>query len=296
MIHYLIQTTSAHPDLLKAVPPPGLLSPGEATRCAELRFERRRRDWLLGRWTAKHLMQGYLARETGESWALVDLLIVNAADGAPEVEMHNAQCTMRNGSAQPALVLLGYASHSLQAIRLETVPVCSTDAELGNSPLATRTSQLAIRHSLSISHSRDTSLCAVMDGSGGTVGADLEWIEAREPGFVAQFFTPEEMALVAGCDPEGRDALVTAIWCGKEAVLKALRMGLRADTRSVSVTPRLEVAQKQPDHPSSPPGWLPMDVKVSQELVDSTVSSFSKFEGWWQVYEGFVLALAVKRT
>jgi len=135
-----------------------------------------------------------------------------------------------------------------------------------------------------------------MDGAAGTVGADLEWIEAREPGFVAQFFTPEEMGQVAGCGAEMRDTLVTAIWSGKEAVLKALRMGLRADTRSVTVVPRLALAEIQPDRPSSPPRWLRMDVQGSKELVDPTTSSFSKFEGWWQVYEGFVLTLAVNRT
>jgi len=278
---------------LDAVPPPRLLSAAETARCAELRFERRRRDWLLGRWTAKHLVQAYLAGVAGESCGLVDLLIVAAADGAPEVEMHNAQWTMHNDSSQPALV----------SVRPETAPVYSTDAGL----------------SLSISHSRDTSMCAVMDADAGVVGADLEWIEHREPGFVAQFFTPDEMALVEACGPDFRDTLITAIWSGKEAVLKALRMGLRADTRSVSVVPRPEVAisppltpqpwgelartspsiggrgaEYQPDPSSPPPRWLRMDVQVSQELVDPTASSFSKFEGWWQVYEGFVLAIVTR--
>ena len=77
---------------------------------------------------------------------------------------------------------------------------------------------------------------------------------------------------------------------------EAARCGaLRADTRWVSVVPRPEVAEMQAGRSSSPPRWLRMDVQVSQELVDQTASNFSKFEGWWQVYEGFVLAIVTRR-
>ena len=58
------------------------LSEREQALLATLRFEKRRRDWRLGRWTAKELLRrlpGF-----GECPA-ADLEIIAAADGAPEV-------------------------------------------------------------------------------------------------------------------------------------------------------------------------------------------------------------------
>ena len=53
----------------------------------------------------------------------------------------------------------------------------------------------------------------------GTVGVDLEVVEPRTAGFVADYFTPAERALVAG-QPEARhDELANLIWSAKEAAL-----------------------------------------------------------------------------
>lgn len=71
----------------------------------------------------------------------------------------------------------------------------------------------------------------------GRVGVDLEIAEPRSGGFVRDFLTPAEQDLVgAQGAPAERDAMANLIWSAKEAALKVLRTGLRADTRTVEVS------------------------------------------------------------
>jgi len=76
--HYLAQEKG---DL-----PTGLdwLSPRERATVAGLRFPARRRDWLLGRWTAKRAVAARSSRH-GEMMPLALVEIAAAADGSPEV-------------------------------------------------------------------------------------------------------------------------------------------------------------------------------------------------------------------
>ncbi len=70
----------------------------------------------------------------------------------------------------------------------------------------------------------------------GAVGCDLEIVEPRSAGFVRDFLTPAEQAVVAAWPgPDGWDAAANLIWSAKESALKVLRTGLRADTRTVEV-------------------------------------------------------------
>ncbi len=87
---------------------------------------------------------------------------------------------------------------------------------------------------LSLSHSHDRALC-VVTAAGAVLGCDLERIEPRSQPFVASFFTRAERAALTAIGPVDRDLLVNLIWSAKESALKALRHGLRADTRSVEV-------------------------------------------------------------
>lgn len=91
----------------------------------------------------------------------------------------------------------------------------------------------------------DRAGCAVAvigaSGSGaGALGIDLEVVEPRSEGFVTDFLTRAEQDWVRGpaaADPGlGRDAAANLVWSAKEAALKVLRLGLRADTRSVEIT------------------------------------------------------------
>jgi 4'-phosphopantetheinyl transferase len=83
MIHWLIQSSSDHPDLARGVAPAGLLSDVEEARLAALKIDKRRRDWLLGRWTAKRLIQTYLEQRTGLCLPLTALVIEPDPNGAP---------------------------------------------------------------------------------------------------------------------------------------------------------------------------------------------------------------------
>ncbi|MCB0044826.1 MAG: 4'-phosphopantetheinyl transferase superfamily protein [Caldilineaceae bacterium] len=86
MIHWLVQTANENPDIARGAPPPDLLSEREAAQLATLRVIKRRRDWLLGRWTAKALLQQALAEKR---LSLTQILIDNDADGAPFASIEN---------------------------------------------------------------------------------------------------------------------------------------------------------------------------------------------------------------
>jgi 4'-phosphopantetheinyl transferase len=79
----------------------------------------------------------------------------------------------------------------------------------------------------------------------GALGVDLEVVEPRSDGFLTDFLTAAEQDWVrgrpGGSDPLARDAAANLIWSAKEAALKVLRLGLRADTRSVEVTVESDV-------------------------------------------------------
>ncbi|HYN65849.1 MAG TPA: 4'-phosphopantetheinyl transferase superfamily protein [Ornithinibacter sp.] len=77
-------------------------------------------------------------------------------------------------------------------------------------------------------------------GEPAALGIDLEVVEPRSDEFVTDFLTRAEQDWVRGpaaADPRlGQDAAANLVWSAKEAALKVLRVGLRADTRSVEIT------------------------------------------------------------
>lgn len=87
--------------------------------------------------------------------------------------------------------------------------------------------------SLSISHRAQVALCATAP-PGEALGCDLELVEPRSDAFLADYFTPAEQALVARSSD--RFGMLALLWSAKESALKALRTGLRLDTRSVAVS------------------------------------------------------------
>jgi 4'-phosphopantetheinyl transferase len=82
-IYCLLQSAGTHPGLAEGIPPAGLLSPQELARCDGLKVSKRRRDWLLGRWTAKQLLRAYLAATAGQIPSLDQIEILAEEDGAP---------------------------------------------------------------------------------------------------------------------------------------------------------------------------------------------------------------------
>jgi 4'-phosphopantetheinyl transferase len=189
------------------------LSAGDLVRLNAMRFEKRRADWRLGRWTAKCAVAACLDLPA-HLQALAEIEIRPASSGAPEVFL----------SGKPAGV------------------------------------------TVSLSHRDGTAICAIADSgsadSGTALGCDLEVVEPRSDAFVADYFTTEEQLLVTQSPIAERSQLIALLWSGKESALKALRMGLRLDTRSVSVNPSYNSHD-----------WHPLHVTFDEQV----------FHGWWQL-------------
>ena len=146
-----------------------------------MRFEKRRADWRLGRWTAKLAVSAY----------------------------YNAPC-------RPDCLR-----------RFEIRP------EMSGAPnvwIGTRPAPLTI----SLSHRAGSAVCAVAP-AGVELGCDLETVEPRSPEFLADYFTAREQSLVKQAATSDRPRLVALFWSAKESALKALRLGLRVDTRRLEV-------------------------------------------------------------
>lgn len=310
MIHWLLQSFDDCPEILRGDTTPAWLSAAEQARLHGFKVEKRRRDWLLGRWTAKNLVQRYLAQTTGDAPALDTIFIGADADGAPYAARGEGQGA--RGDTDARLPVSLSISHSHGTAFCGLVETFSTQRRRGAEAQADRNLQLATRPSL---------------------GCDLELIEPREGNFLDNFFTAAEVAAVQAlreravqearriysapvtesalkrtdaADPTGfsrfllsdvdfnrrgpggaaalapADILTTAIWSGKEAVLKALREGLRIDTRRI--TCRFEELDALPQ------AWTPFTVIVDDGIATQFPGVWS---GWWRVKEQFVLTMAL---
>ena len=131
---------------------------------------------------------------------------------------------------------------------------------------------------LSISHARDRAFCAVTFGADVPLGADLEAVEPRSSGFVADYFTSDERDFVAVAPEEERPVLVNAIWSAKEAALKAIRRGLAEDTRLVTCLPTLVKSED---------GWHPIGHRW-----EATGRNLPVLAGVWREADGYVMTLA----
>jgi len=143
---------------------------------------------------------------------------------------------------------------SLASIEIRPAPSGAPEVFISDSP-----AELAV----SISHREGVAMCSVA-AAGVQLGCDLELVEPHSQAFVRDYFTPEERAFLGDSSQE-RDRMVTLIWSAKESALKALRTGLRDDTRSVSVC--------AVDQPAGNGCWAQLKVHMQNGRV---------FEGWWQ--------------
>src|SRR5579864_3286892 len=149
---------------------------------------------------------------------------------------------------------------------------------------------------VSLSHCGGRAIAAVVP-SEVVVGCDLEKIEPRIHAFVSDYFTSEEHLVVENMPAPSQPALVTLLWSAKESALKALCVGLRLDTRSISVhlgdergisghLPAGLASMRGIQHPLCGPGpadWLPLQVCCSD--------SGRTFYGWWQTTGDLVRTL-----
>lgn len=206
------------------------LSGNELAVLNGMRFEKRRADWRLGRWTAKSALAAHF-HFPADFQALAGIEIRPASSGAPEAFLENKAADV----------------------------------------------------TISISHSAGIAICAVA-ASGVALGCDLEVVESRSDGFVADYFTAEEQELIRSSHILDRSQLVTLLWSAKESALKALREGLRLDTRSVVVSPWVFRPQGGEDSAGANPAdifhsyhgsrsWYPLHVRFGTSQI---------FQGWWQ--------------
>lgn len=238
MIHWLVQSKTECADLSEGIAPAGLLSEAEQTRLVSFKTDKRRKDWLLGRWTAKHLLQAYVEQQTSTRLPLDAFTVANAPNGAPFAGI-------------------------------------TTDIWLDNPP------------NLSISHSNGWAFCALSADNQVQIGADIELIEPRSWRFVEDYFTIEEIELVQAAPAKKHDTLVTAIWSAKEAVLKALQLGLTVNTRQVTCLPAQD---SMPDSPGS--NWLEVDIQCNPNLLRQDNGQTPQITGWWRIMDDYVLTLA----
>jgi 4'-phosphopantetheinyl transferase len=158
-------------------------------------------------------------------------------------------------------------TQALSAIEICPAQSGAPEAFFANQPAAA---------TISISHRAGIALCAVAQ-PGTVVGCDLETIEPRSDQFLADYFTAEEQALVTGAPAADRSWLMAMLWSGKESALKALRVGLRLDTRCVTVRlidalRPIEDRHLNPGPSHCPDVWRPLLVRCSSRMV---------FHGWW---------------
>lgn len=134
---------------------------------------------------------------------------------------------------------------------------------------------------ISLSHRAGSAACAVAP-FGTILGCDLELIEPRSDAFLADYFTDAEQAWIRRAAATHRDQLVTVLWSAKESALKALRTGLRLDTRSVSVSLGTQPTSSNVAQASRcafpAEDWLPLSVICTNRFV---------FHGRWQCSGGF---------
>ena len=213
--------------------PERFLSPAELEKLDSFRFQKRRTDWLLGRWTAKGLLRG----------------------------------------------VQDYARFRPDRIEVQSAP--------GGAPRLRLPDGVPFPGCLSISHRDQLAFCALSLASqastgphaGPRLGADLEKVEPRSEAFLADYFTPAEQAWIRGQPGELRDCAAALAWSAKEAMLKALEVGMGWDTRWV------EVRQAEGLADAGQEGWKSMQ-------VSSAGREEHPWAAWWRRGGEYVMTVA----
>ena len=125
------------------------------------------------------------------------------------------------------------------------------------------------------------------------IGCDIERVEARSRSFEETFFTGSELSLLDQVPASDRACLVTLIWSAKESTLKALRTGLKADTRRVQLTKYL--TGKYPAWNSNSWHSFEIESEIESEVEDThkleNTQGSCLFNGWWRELEGMVITV-----
>jgi len=134
---------------------------------------------------------------------------------------------------------------------------------------------------ISITDRAGWAVCLI-GGPGRTepLGIDLELVEPRSDRFIEDYLTQAEQRYVLSQPPgDMRDAAANLMWSAKEAALKVRQEGLRADTRTVEVSPG------SVDAGGVSSGWAPLSIAGRDD---------DRMHGWWRRDGSFVLTLAAR--
>jgi len=188
-------------------------------------------------------------------------------------------------TAKNALAIcLGHSSESqaLKEIEIRTTRSGAPEPFFRNQPA---------RVTVSLSHRAGIGACALVT-SQVALGCDLEIIEPRSDAFAGDYFSVEEQALLANATRANRDGLLALLWSCKESALKALREGLRQDTRNVIVSfpgssMNLSALEKRSaPGPSLSVGRVSGAIAWSQLYVHTTQGQ--RLGGWWMQSGGLL--------
>jgi 4'-phosphopantetheinyl transferase len=144
---------------------------------------------------------------------------------------------------------------SLASIEIQGAPSGAPDVFIAGKPATV---------AISLSHRGGVAAC-VVGPQELELGCDLEIAEPRGGAFISDYFTEDEQAWIKRTPEAGRQLLLALLWSAKESALKALRTGLRLDTRDVRV---LQSSRFQDEDGT----WYPLQVSTNGQT----------FHGWWQ--------------
>lgn len=138
--------------------------------------------------------------------------------------------------------------------------------------------QSRLNGSLSLSHRDSFAAAAWCNDEDVTIGIDLEAIETKSTGFIEDYFSKGEAEVVLTLPVEQRDVAASLLWSGKEAILKALKIGLRVDTRKLIIEVP-DIKRKE--------SWSKLTVLESPGGADN-------FQLFWKCIGDLIISLAIK--
>lgn len=176
-----------------------------------------------------------------------------------------------------------------RSLSLEAFEIATADS---GAPFVRLVSGERLPVCITVSHAHGTAFCALLPAPAGrgSIGGDVEWIEPRSRAFVSVFFTPAEAAAWEESSPAERPLLANAIWSAKESVLKALSLGLSADTRSVEIRLSIEPADEALGPREG--AWRRFDAICAAGIGAGEIP----FSGLWTVRGRFVVTLAARTS
>ena len=138
--------------------------------------------------------------------------------------------------------------------------------------------QNRLHGSLTLTHRNSYAAAAWCEGEDVSIGIDLEEIEYKSTGFIMDYFSEDEAKELLTLPKANRDLAASLFWSGKEAILKALKTGLRIDTRKmIFEIPEIQLKES----------WSKLTILESPGGADN-------FQLFWKCHGGLIISLAIK--